>query len=372
MKVGTVREIKQHEYRVGLTPNAAREYVRRGHEVYVQRGAGVGSGFTDEMYMNFGCDILNKASDVYDLCDMIVKVKEPLESELPLIREGQILYTYLHLAADRNVTEALMATKCIGIAYETIVGPDGGLPCLKPMSQIAGRLSIQEGAKYLEKPFGGRGVLLSGVPGVSKAKVTILGAGIVGTNAAKIAVGIGAQVTILDINLNRLEYLEDVFNGTINTLYSTPGNIKESLSEADLVIGGVLIPGAAAPKLIKDDYLKVMKEGSVIVDVAIDQGGCAESSRVTYHDAPVYTEQGVVFYCVGNMPGAVSNTSTNALNNATLKYGLAIADMGVEAALSEDEGLLLGLNLYKGQLTCAGVAESFDMDFTLPQDAIAK
>ena len=366
MKVGTVTELKTHEYRVGLTPNSAHEYVKRGHEVYVQKGAGLGSGFSDDLYENVGCSILENAGDVYGTCDMIVKVKEPLAQELPMIREGQILYTYLHLAADQQLTQSLMDTKCIGVAYETIEGKDGGLPCLKPMSQIAGRLSIQEGAKYLEKPFGGSGVLLSGVPGVSKAKVTILGAGIVGMNAAKIAVGIGAQVTILDISLNRLEYLEDVFNGGINTLYSTPTNVEEALAEADLVIGGVLIPGAAAPKIVKRSYLKHMKPGSVIVDVAIDQGGCTEVSRVTYHDSPVYVEDGVVFYCVGNMPGAVSHTSTNALNNATLVYGLAMADKGITEAMRQDNGLLQGLNLYKGQLTCHGVANSFSMECADP------
>ncbi|MDL2238561.1 alanine dehydrogenase [Christensenellaceae bacterium OttesenSCG-928-K19] len=370
MKIGTVKELKQHEYRVGLTPNSAREYVKRGHEVYVQAGAGTGSGFTDEMYMKEGCSILEKAADVYSLVDMIVKVKEPLEPELKLIREGQVLFTYLHLAADRQLTQALMDTGCIGVAYETIVGPDGELPCLKPMSQIAGRLSIQEGAKYLEKPFGGRGVLLSGVPGVSKAKVAIIGAGIVGINAAKIATGIGAQVTILDIDLNRLEYVEDVFGNTINTMYSTPGNVKRALHEADLVVGAVLRPGAAAPKIIKKSYLGNMKEGSVIVDVAIDQGGCTEVSHPTYHDDPVYVVDGVVFYCVGNMPGAVSNTSTNALNNATLPYGLAIAEKGIAAAMKEDEGLLMGLNLYHGKLTCQGVADSFGMECTNPAQAV--
>lgn len=364
MKVGTVTEIKTHEYRVGLTPSAAREYIKRGHEVYVQGGAGIGSGFSDALYVESGCSILKSASDVYAMCDMIVKVKEPLGSELSLIKKGQILYTYLHLAADQELTKALLDTECIGVAYETIVGRDGDLPCLKPMSQIAGRLSIQEGAKYLEKPFGGSGVLLSGIPGVGKAKVAVVGAGVVGINAAKIAIGIGAQVTVLDINLNRLEYVEDIFSGTVNTLYSTPHNLRKALAEADLVIGAVLIPGAAAPKIIKKSYIEGMKAGSVIVDVAIDQGGCTDLSRVTYHDAPTYVEEGVVFYCVGNMPGAVSNTSTIALNNATLTYGLAIADKGLPAAMKEDEGLLQGLNVYEGSLTCKAVADSFNMEWT--------
>lgn len=370
MRVGTVTEIKKHEYRVGLMPDSACEYVKHGHEVYVQKGAGLGSGFPDELYKQAGCTILENSSDVYSICDMIVKVKEPLEPELNMIREGQILYTYLHLAADRKLTQKLLDRKCIGVAYETIVDKDGELPCLKPMSQIAGRLSIQEGAKYLEKPFGGRGVLLSGVPGVSKAKVAIVGAGTVGFNAAKIAIGIGAQVTILDTNVSRLEYLEDIFNGQINTAYSTPSNLENALAEADLVIGSVLIAGQAAPKIIKRSYLKKMKEGSVIVDVAIDQGGCTEASRVTYHDDPVYVEDGVVFYCVGNMPGAVSNTSTNALNNATLFYGLEIADKGLVEAMQRDKGLLQGLNLYKGELTCKGVADSFDMEWTSPEQIL--
>ncbi len=370
VKVGTVTELKRHEYRVGLTPNSAREFVNHGHEVYVQKGAGAGSGFPDEMYMKAGCNILEKAGDIFSICDMIVKVKEPVPEELPLIRGGQILYTYLHLAADRALTEALMKTGCTGVAYETIVGRDGSLPCLKPMSQIAGRLSVQEGAKFLEKPFGGRGVLLAGVPGVSKANVTIVGAGIVGINAVKMALGLGAHVTVLDVDLNRLEYLEDVFGVRVNTLYSTPENLKGSLEQADLVIGAVLIPGAAAPKIIKREYLKAMKPGSVIVDVAIDQGGCTECSRATTHDEPVYVEEGVVFYCVGNMPGAVSNTSTNALNNATLFYGLEMADNGIKDAMNRDRGLLQGLNVFDGKLTCQGVADAFGMPLVHPEDAL--
>lgn len=363
MKVGTVTEIKKHEYRVGLTPNSAKAFIDHGHTVYVQRGAGEGSSFTDEMYENMGCVLLDTAEEVFGTCDMIVKVKEPLEPEYKLIRENQIIYTYLHLAADKALTDALLKSKCIGIAFETIRDRKGGLPCLKPMSQIAGRLSVQEGVKYLEKPFGGRGVLLCGVPGVSRAKVVVLGAGVVGTSAIKVAAGMGADVTVLDINLDRLEYLEDIYQGKINTVYSTPQNIKECLKEADLVIGAVLIPGAATPKLIKREYLKDMKKGAVIVDVAIDQGGCSEASHVTYHDDPVFTVDGVVNYCVGNMPGAVSNTSTNALNNAILNYGLRIADLGAEGALREDAGLKEGLNTYKGKLTCQAVAEVYGMEY---------
>lgn len=364
MKVGTVTEIKKHESRVGITPNSAKAYIEHGHTVYVQKGAGEGSSFSDKMYKEAGCILLDTAKEVFDTCDMIVKVKEPLEAEYKLIRENQIIYTYLHLAADKPLTDAVLKSKCIGIAFETIKDKNGGLPCLKPMSQIAGRLSIQEGAKYLEKPFGGRGVLLSGVPGVSKAKVVVVGAGTVGANAAKVAIGMGADVTVLDVNLDRLEYLDDIYKGSINTVYSTPQHIEESLAEADLVIGSVLIPGAKAPKLIKAEYLKKMKAGSVIVDVAIDQGGCSEASHVTYHDDPVFIQDGVVNYCVGNMPGAVANTATNALSNATLKYGLSIADKGAEAALMADAGLREGLNVYKGKLTFKGVADAYGMKYT--------
>ena len=325
----------------------------------MQKGAGTGSGFSDEMYEQAGCLLLDTAEEVFGTCDMIVKVKEPLEPEYSLIRENQIIYTYLHLAADKPQTDALLKSKCIGIAFETIRDEKGGLPCLKPMSQIAGRMSVQEGAKYLEKHYGGSGVLLSGVPGVAPGKVMIVGAGTVGASALKIAAGMGADVTILDVNLNRLEYLEDVYRGSVRTLYSSPHNIESCLREADLVIGSVLLPGAAAPKLIKKEHLKLMKPGSVIVDVAIDQGGCCETSRVTYHDDPVYIEDGVVHYCVGNMPGAVARTSTIALNNAIVSRGLTIAGLGAEAAFRADPGLAQGLNVYQGELTCKEVAEVY-------------
>ena len=359
MKVGTVTEIKQYENRVGLTPDSAKQFIEHGHSVSVQKGAGTGSGFSDEMYEQAGCLLLDTAEEVFGTCDMIVKVKEPLEPEYSLIRENQIIYTYLHLAADKPQTDALLKSKCIGIAFETIRDEKGGLPCLKPMSQIAGRMSVQEGAKYLEKHYGGSGVLLSGVPGVAPGKVMIVGAGTVGASALKIAAGMGADVTILDVNLNRLEYLEDVYRGSVRTLYSSPHNIESCLREADLVIGSVLLPGAAAPKLIKKEHLKLMKPGSVIVDVAIDQGGCCETSRVTYHDDPVYIEDGVVHYCVGNMPGAVARTSTIALNNAIVSRGLKIADLGAEAAFRADPGLAQGLNVYQGELTCKEVAEVY-------------
>jgi alanine dehydrogenase len=370
MKVGTVKEIKKHEYRVGLTPKAAEAYKNAGHTVFAEKGAGEGSGYTDDQYAAAGVKILPSAQDIWAEAEMVVKVKEPLESEYGLIRGNQILYTYLHLAPDRPQTDALLAAKCIGIAYETIRDRKGQLPCLKPMSQIAGRLATQEGAKYLEKPMGGRGVLLCGVPGVPHAEVVVLGAGIVGSSALKIAVGMGAHVTVVDIDLDRLEYLEDNYGSRISTLYSTAENIDEILPKADLVIGAVLIPGAAAPKLIRNKHLATMKKGAVIVDVAIDQGGCSEASHVTYHDDPVFVKDGVLNYCVGNMPGAVSYTSTNALNNATLRYGLSIAKFGPEAALKQDSGLMEGLNVYKGHLTCKGVAEAHGLPYTPAPDVI--
>ena len=370
MKVATIKEIKKHEYRVGLTPKAVGAYKSAGHTVLVEKGAGEGSGYTDEQYVAAGAKIVASAQDVWAEADMIIKVKEPLEPEYGRIRENQILYTYLHLAPDRPQTDALIKAKCIGIAYETIRDRKGQLPCLKPMSQIAGRLAAQEGAKYLEKPMGGRGVLLCGVPGVPNAEVVVLGAGIVGSSALKVAVGMGAHVTVVDIDLDRLEYLEDIYGSRISTVYSTPENIDELLPKADLVIGAVLIPGAAAPKLVLNKHLPTMKKGSVIVDVAIDQGGCSEASHVTYHDNPVFIKDGVVNYCVGNMPGAVSYTSTNALNNATLRYGLSIAKLGPEAAMKQDPGLLEGLNVYKGKVTFKGVADAHGLSFSPAAEVI--
>jgi len=369
MKIGTVKEIKKHEYRVGLTPKTTEAYTNAGHTVFVEKGAGEGSGFPDELYSAAGAKILSSAKDVWAEAEMIVKVKEPLEAEYGLVRQDQILYTYLHLAPDRPQTEALLKAKCIAVAYETIRDRRGQLPCLKPMSQIAGRLAVQEGAKYLERPMGGRGVLLSGVPGVPNGEIVVLGAGVVGANAVKIAVGMGARVTVVDIDLDKLEYLEDIYGSRISTLYSTPENIDEILPKADMVVGAVLIPGAAAPKLIRNKHLPMMKKGSVIVDVAIDQGGCSEASHVTYHDDPVFIKDGVVNYCVGNMPGAVSFTSTNALSNATLRYGLSIAK-NKEAALKADPGLMEGLNVYKGILTCKGVADAHGLLYTPGAEAI--
>ena len=331
MKVGCVKEIKNNEFRVGMTPGCVIGYKNAGHEVYIEKGAGVGSGFLDEEYEAAGAIMIDTAKEVWDTVDMMIKVKEPLPAEYPLFHEGLILYTYLHLAADKPQTDALLDAKVKGVAYETLFDPrNGGLPLLAPMSQIAGRLSIQEGAKYLEKTFGGEGVLLAGVPGTPKAKVVILGGGNVGTNACKIAVGMGADVTIMDISLPRLAYLDDIFGARIQTLVSTDANIEKAVKEADLVIGSVLIPGKAAPKLFKQKYLKEMKPGAVFVDVAVDQGGCGETTKVTYHDDPIYVVDGVVHYCVGNMPGAVPRTSTIALTNATLSYGLQIANKGLE------------------------------------------
>jgi alanine dehydrogenase len=370
MKVGTVKETKKHEYRVGLTPNAVEAYIKAGHSVLVEKDAGKGSGYADKRYIAAGAKIAPTAQEVWGESEMIVKVKEPLEAEYGLVRENQIVYTFLHLAPDRPQTEALLAAKCIGIAYETISDRAGRLPCLKPMSQIAGRLAVQEGARYLEKPAGGRGVLLSGVPGVPHAEVVVLGAGTVGSGAIKIAVGMGAHVTVVDIDLDRLEYLDDIYGSRVTTLYSTPENIDEILPKADLVIGAVLIPGYKAPRLIHEKHLSAMKKGSVIVDVAIDQGGCCETSHVTYHDKPVYTKGGVVHYCVGNMPGAVSFTSTNALGNATLRYGLSIAQYGAEAALKFSSGLLEGLNVYKGKVTRKGVAEAHGLPYTPALEAL--
>jgi len=359
MKIGCVSEIKTHEYRVGLTPQCVAAYTLRGHKVTMQSGAGAGAGFSDEEYVKAGAALELDAARIYANCDMIVKVKEPLPSEYKLLREGQILFTYLHLAADEVQTRALLDRKIIGIAYETIRYDDGTLPCLKPMSEIAGRLSVQEGAKYLERPFGGRGVLLGGVPGVPRGKVAILGGGVVGMNAAKMASGLGADVTVLDVNANRLAYIDDIFRGAVSTLYSTEGNIRSVLAQCDLLIGAVLIPGARAPHIIRREHLSLMKKRSVIVDVAVDQGGCVETTRATTHDKPVYEVDGIVHYCVANMPGAVALTSTIALTSSTLSYGLKIADKGAEAACRENADLKRGLNVYRGHCTYADVGAAF-------------
>ena len=358
MKIGCVKEIKNNEFRVGLTPDNVASYVAAGHEVYIEKSAGVGSGFADDEYVSAGATMIDNAADVWSSVDMMVKVKEPLEEEYGFFREGLILYTYLHLAADEKQMDALLDGKVKAVAYETLQETDHSLPLLAPMSQIAGRLSIQEGAKYLEKRFGGEGILLAGVPGTPKANVVILGGGTVGLNACKIAVGMGANVTILDINLKRLEELDNLFGAHIQTLVSTDSNIERVLKDADLVIGSVLIPGASTPKLFKKKYLPEMKDGTVFVDVAIDQGGCGETSRVTTHDNPVYIEDGVVHYCVGNMPGAVPRTSTIALTNATLRYGLQIAENGLEEACKKNEVIASGVNCYLGKITNENVAKA--------------
>ena len=370
MRVGTVKEIKEHEYRVGLTPDCVKAYVTRGHEVFVEAGAGESAGFADSQYKQAGATILADNKAVFDSSDMIIKVKEPLPAEYGLFREGQILYTYLHLAADKAQAEALLAAKIKAIAYETIETEDGGLPCLKPMSEIAGRLAIQEGAKYLEKPFGGSGILLGGVPGVKRGKIAILGGGVAGTNACKMAVGIGADVTVLDINSNRLAYLDDIFGSSISTLYCTDANIERVLKESDLVIGAVLIPGTKAPYLVKKEHLSMMKKGSVLVDISVDQGGCIETTRPTYHSDPVFVVDGVVHYCVANMPGAVALTSTLALTGATLRYGLMLAEHGFEVSCKMSKELALGANLYMGKCVYKGVAESLNIPYTTLESVI--
>ena len=361
MIIGTTRELKNHEYRVGLTPDNVADYAAHGHTVLVEAGAGMGAGFEDMQYQAAGATVLGSAKQVYDRADMIVKVKEPEPCEYDFFHEGQILFTYLHLAPNPELAQVLMEKKIKAVAYETITDRLGNLPCLRPMSQIAGRLSIQEGAKYLEKAYGGRGILLGGVPGVERGKIVILGGGIAGTYAAKAAVGVDAQVTLLDINADRLAYLEDIFGASVTTLYSTEANIRKALREADLVIGSVLIPGGRTPKLVRREHLPMMKKGAVIVDIAIDQGGCCESSHVTTHDEPVFIEEGIVHYCVGNMPGAVPHTSTVALTNSTLRYGLSIADKGLEQALLSDAGLKNGLNVYNGKCTNQNVARALDI-----------
>ena len=364
MKIGLIKEIKTEEYRVGLTPQSAGEYVKNGHTVLVEKSAGEGSGFSDEEYAQNGCTIEPDKKKIYDTGDMIVKVKEPLEEEYDLYHEDQLLYTYLHIAADKPQAEFLVNKKINSIAYETVQEDDGSLPLLKPMSEIAGRLSTQEGAKYLEKAFGGRGVLLGGVPGIRRGKVAILGGGIVGTNACQIAVGMGAEVVILDISSERMTYLDDIFGTSITTLYSNTTNIEQCISEADLVIGAVLIPGAAAPKLVNREQLKLMKKGAVLVDVAIDQGGCFETSKPTFHSNPTYIVEDVVHYCVANMPGVVALSSTYALTSVTNRYGLQIANKGLEKAAEDSNAIKLGINTYKGKLTNEPVAVALDMQYT--------
>lgn len=371
MILGVAREIKTEEYRVGLTPMTVRPFVDHGHTVLVEQDAGVGSGFSNEEYSAAGAKIIKNKKELFDTSQMIIKVKEPLPEEYELFHEGQVLYTYLHLAAAKELAQALMKKRIIGVAYETIECEDRTLPLLNPMSEIAGRLAVQEGAKYLEKPFGGRGILLGGVPGIKRGNVVIIGGGTVGLNACKIAVGMGANVTILDISAKRLAYLDDIFASHITILYSNEHNVEESIRDADLVIGAVLIPGAAAPKLVKRRHLKIMKKGAVLVDVAVDQGGCFETTRPTTHKDPVFIEEGIVHYCVANMPGSVALSSTIALTSVTYPYGLAIADKGIAAAAAESSELKKGINVYLGSCTCKNVADSLSLPYVPIDEAIA-
>ncbi len=366
MRVGCPKEIKNHEYRVGLTPGAVREYVAHGHEVIVETKAGAGIGADDDAYRAAGAKIVPTAADIFQKSDMVVKVKEPQPGEWAQLRDGQILYTYLHLAPDPEQTKGLLASGVTAIAYETVTDDRGGLPLLAPMSEVAGRLSIQAGATALQKANGGRGILLGGVPGVPPAKVAIVGGGVVGLHAAKMAAGLGADVAILDRSIPRLRQLDDLFGGRVHTRYSTIDALEEEVFSADLVIGAVLIPGAAAPKLVTREMLSGMKKGAVIVDVAIDQGGCFETSHATTHSDPTFEVDGVVHYCVANMPGAVPVTSAHALNNATLHYGLQLADKGLKA-IAEDRHLRAGLNVHKGRVTNRAVAEALGYESFAPE-----
>jgi alanine dehydrogenase len=361
VRVGIPKEIKADEYRVAMMPVGADVLVKSGHEVFIEAGAGVGSGFTDEAYTRVGARVIESAPELFAKSDMIIKVKEPQPAEISLFHAGQIVFTYLHLAADKELTEACRRSGITGIAYETIKDKAGRLPLLTPMSEIAGKMSIQEGAKYLEKPMRGRGILLGGVPGVPPANVVVLGAGIVGTNAAKVAAGLGATVVLMDVNLERLRYLDDVMPANVSTIFSDPHTVKEHLALADLVVGAVLIPGATAPRLVTRKDLTTMKAGAVVVDVAIDQGGCFETSKPTTHQNPTYDVEGIIHYCVTNMPGAVGRTSTMALCNATLPYAVKIANKGYEKAAAEDPGLKEGINLVAGKITHAAVAQSLGL-----------
>src|SRR5438270_9522450 len=370
MIIGCPKEIKTREYRVGLVPGGVATLTGRGHQVLIEKGAGLGSGIPDAAYEAVGAKIVDKATEVWSRADMIVKVKEPIASEYGLMKEGQTIYTYFHLAADKPLTKALVDRKIAAVAYETIQTDDGQLPLLKPMSEVAGRMAVQVGAVQLEKEHGGKGILLSGVPGVRRGKVVILGGGVVGTNSAKLATGMGADTVILDVNLNRLAYLDDVFGSRITPVYSDPAQIQKYVREADLVIGGVLIPGAKAPKLVSEKLISEMKEGSVMVDVAVDQGGCIETCRPTTHDNPTYLVHGVVHYCVANMPAAVSQTSTFALTNATIGYALKLAGSGVVDAVKRDRALALGVNTYNGQCTYKAVAEAHDLEYVPLEKAL--
>ncbi len=371
MKIGVPKEIKTNENRIALVPAGAEALIGAGHQVTIETGGGLGSGFSDEAYTSVGATIAPDAAAVWKACDMIMKVKEPIEREWPFMRKGQTIFTYFHFAADEKLTRAHMTSGAVCIAYETVELPSRELPLLTPMSEVAGRMAVQEGAKYLEKLYGGRGVLLGGVPGVAPAKVVILGGGIVGINAAKIAAGMGAKVVILDISLERLRYLSDVMPANCQLIYSNRHNILEQITTADLVIGGVLIPGAKAPRLVRREDLALMQPGSVIVDVAIDQGGCVETIKATTHENPTYVVDGVIHYGVANMPGGVPRTSTLALTNATLPYAMQLAKKGWKQALTDSLALRKGLNMYDGKVTYPGVAEAFGLELHDPAAALS-
>lgn len=371
MIVGVPKEIKVREYRVGMVPGFVKALTSRGHQVLVQKGAGLGSSIPDADYVAAGATMIDTADEVWKRAEMIVKVKEPIAEEYERIQHGQTIYTFFHLAAVPALAKVLVEKKVTSVAYETIQLPNGSLPLLKPMSEVAGRLSVQVGAMSLFREKGGKGILLGGVPGVRKGRVTIIGGGAVGTNAAKMALGLGAEVTILDTNIDRLAYLDDVFAGRVTTLFSNQHNIHRSVVQSDLVVGAVLIPGAAAPKLVTASMLEEMEEGSVVVDVAVDQGGCIETCVPTTHDNPTFIKHGVVHYCVANMPGAVAQTSTYALNNATEPYGIKLAQLGVVEAVKNDRALALGVNTYGGAVTYEAVATSLGMPYTSLDDALA-
>ncbi len=371
MIVGVPKEIKPYENRVALLPVGAEMLRKHGHQVLIETTAGESSGFDDAVYREAGAEIVETPAEVYSRADMVVKVKEPLPPEYDLIREGQIVFTYFHFAASEKLTRAIMRSRCVAIAYETIETADGHLPLLTPMSEVAGRMAVQQGAKYLEKEYGGRGILLGGVPGVEPATVMVLGGGTVGTNAAKMAAGLGARVYILDINLERLRHLDDIMPANVITMMSNVHNIRELVKQADLIISGVLIPGGKAPKLITRDMLPTMKKGSVIVDVAIDQGGAVETAHPTTHDNPIYEVDGVIHYCVANMPGAVPMTSTIALTNATLPYVIELADKGWVRAVKENPEIRKGINIALGKITYKAVAEAFDLPYTPLDEVLA-
>ncbi|MFJ9553045.1 alanine dehydrogenase [Nocardiopsis sp. NPDC101807] len=371
MRIGVPREIKNHEYRVAITPAGVHELAGRGHEVVVERGAGLGSSISDEEYSAAGARILDTADEVWAAGDLVLKVKEPIREEYHRMREGQVLFTYLHLAASRECTEALLERGVTGIAYETVQLPDGALPLLAPMSEVAGRLAPQMGAVTLQRPNGGRGVLMGGVPGVRPARVTVIGGGVSGLNAAQIAVGMGADVTVLDLNVNRLRHVDALYRGRIRTVVSNAFELEHSVLESDMVIGAVLVPGARAPKLVSNELVSRMRPGAVLVDIAIDQGGCFEDSRPTTHDDPTFRVHDTVFYCVANMPGAVPNTSTHALTKDTLRYAAALADKGWRRALREDDALAGGLNTFGGEVVYAPVAEAHGLKHRMLEEVLA-